>query len=202
MSTADKSIDPILLACAKEEFLQHGFDDASTNAICKKAGVTTGALYKRFSSKNELFWAVVNPALEKVKAWFASEQERFDAADLQEQIQALTGSNYHVQFLNLIYDNYDEFKILVDKSSQSQFAAFLDYFVESKTENTIRFINQINPKAFAENLISEQTIHILMTSYFNGQFEVIRHNEKREDALLYVEQMHRFYWHGWQSLMK
>ena len=55
MSVADRSIDPRIMESAKEEFLQKGFLDASLQEICKKAGVTTGALYKRFKGKEELF---------------------------------------------------------------------------------------------------------------------------------------------------
>ena len=51
MSVADRSIDPRIKESAKEEFLQKGFLDASLQEICKNAGVTTGALYKRFKGK-------------------------------------------------------------------------------------------------------------------------------------------------------
>ena len=47
MSKPDRSIDPRILESAKEEFLDKGFLGASLNNICRKAGVTTGALYKR-----------------------------------------------------------------------------------------------------------------------------------------------------------
>ena len=55
MSLPDKSIDPRLLSAAKEEFLNKGFEKASLTDICKAAGVTTGALYKRFNGKEDLF---------------------------------------------------------------------------------------------------------------------------------------------------
>ena len=54
MSLPDRSIDSRLLTAAKEEFLEKGFDKASIAEICKAAGVTTGALYKRYTGKEEL----------------------------------------------------------------------------------------------------------------------------------------------------
>ena len=48
MSRPDISIDPKLLESAKEEFLSKGFLEASLKTICDNAGVTTGALYKRY----------------------------------------------------------------------------------------------------------------------------------------------------------
>ena len=59
MSLPDRSIDPKILDCAKAEFLEKGFADASLRSICSKAGVTTGALYKRFSGKEALFEALL-----------------------------------------------------------------------------------------------------------------------------------------------
>ena len=67
MSVADRSIDPRIKESAKEEFLQKGFLDASLQEICKNAGVTTGALYKRFKGKEELFCALVESTVQDLE---------------------------------------------------------------------------------------------------------------------------------------
>ena len=59
MAVADHSIDPRILESARTEFLASGFEKASLKTICEGAGVTTGALYKRYKGKEELFCAVV-----------------------------------------------------------------------------------------------------------------------------------------------
>lgn len=59
MAVADRSIDPRILESARTEFLASGFEKASLKTICEGAGVTTGALYKRYKGKEELFCAVV-----------------------------------------------------------------------------------------------------------------------------------------------
>ena len=46
---------------AMEEFLEKGFADASLRQIVKNAGVTTGAFYGYYSSKDALFTALVEP---------------------------------------------------------------------------------------------------------------------------------------------
>lgn len=46
---------------ALKEFDKHGFHAASTRAICSNAGLSTGALYAHFRSKEEiLFWWINN----------------------------------------------------------------------------------------------------------------------------------------------
>ena len=60
MAKPDHSLDPLILASARWEFLEKGFEKASLKHICENANVTTGALYKRYSGKEELFAAVHN----------------------------------------------------------------------------------------------------------------------------------------------
>ena len=59
MAKPDTSIDPRIMDSAKEEFRTLGFEKASLKSICQRAGVTTGALYKRYAGKEELFRADV-----------------------------------------------------------------------------------------------------------------------------------------------
>ena len=59
MSVPDRSIDARLLSAALDEFLDKGYENASLKESCGKAGVTTGALYKRFDGKEDLFNALV-----------------------------------------------------------------------------------------------------------------------------------------------
>ena len=59
MAKPDHSLDFPILESAKKEFWDKGFENASLKEICDNAHVTTGALYKRYSGKEELFSAVV-----------------------------------------------------------------------------------------------------------------------------------------------
>ncbi|WP_312355617.1 TetR/AcrR family transcriptional regulator, partial [Aminipila sp.] len=59
MAKPDRSIDPRILESAKKEFLERGYETASLKTICENAEITTGALYKRYRGKEDLFCAVV-----------------------------------------------------------------------------------------------------------------------------------------------
>ena len=41
---------------AREEFLNKGFIKSDLKTICDKAGVTTGAVYKRYKGKEEMLF--------------------------------------------------------------------------------------------------------------------------------------------------
>lgn len=68
MAKPDHSLDPLILESARKEFLAVSFEKASLNAISHGAGVTTGALYKRYSGKEELFSAVVEETVADLDA--------------------------------------------------------------------------------------------------------------------------------------
>ena len=63
MSNRDTSIDPRLLESARKEFMEKGFIKAELKTICENAKITTGAVYKRYKGKEELFSAVVEEAV-------------------------------------------------------------------------------------------------------------------------------------------
>ena len=70
---------------AMEEFAEKGFLGASLRQIVKQAGVTTGAFYGYFSSKEALFASIVEPHSAALTGQFMTAQTSF--ADLPEQEQ-------------------------------------------------------------------------------------------------------------------
>ena len=70
---------------ARAEFLDKGFQGTSLRQIVKNAGVTTGAFYGYFSSKEALFNALVEPHATALMGKFMEAQISF--AELPEEQQ-------------------------------------------------------------------------------------------------------------------
>ena len=70
---------------ALEEFSDKGFLGASLRQIVKNAGVTTGAFYGYFSSKEALFASIVEPHATALMGRFMEAQIGFDELPEQEQ---------------------------------------------------------------------------------------------------------------------
>ena len=58
-------IDKMILQVAQDLFLEHGFDLVSMEQVVAAAGVSKGTLYARYSSKEALFGAVIEAAVER-----------------------------------------------------------------------------------------------------------------------------------------
>ena len=66
-----------LVAAAMEVVAAHGFHGASVGEICRRAGLSTGALYGNFSNKDALLFAVFEEHLR----WFEENLEAVASAD-------------------------------------------------------------------------------------------------------------------------
>ncbi len=83
----ERSLDTLerIQQAALEEFSEKGFLGASLRQIVKNAGVTTGAFYGYFSSKEALFAAIVEPHATALMGRFMEAQTDF--AELPEEEQ-------------------------------------------------------------------------------------------------------------------
>ena len=62
---------------ARQEFLEKGFQNASLRRIVKQAGVTTGAFYGYYKSKEQLLEALVGKQYDTVMACYRKAQTDF-----------------------------------------------------------------------------------------------------------------------------
>lgn len=204
MSKPDTSIDPRILESAKKEFLSCGYEQASTNVICKNAGVTSGALYKRFAGKDELFCALVSSTAEEFITTLKSIQENFHLLSNEEkEIAAIGETSAEKGFIGYVYEHFDAFKLLIECSKGSSYENFADNLVDILVESTEKFIKESNHEAIILGKVaSHEIIHILVSSYLYGLFETVIHNMSYEDALVYTEQLKYFFDIGWSDILR
>lgn len=68
----DKSASHVKINRAiKEEFLEKGYIGAYIRSIGQRAGMTSAALYRHYSSKEEMFSAIVEPLVNDINEWTA-----------------------------------------------------------------------------------------------------------------------------------
>ena len=84
MSVPDKSIDPRLLASAQAEFSARGYIKAELKTICDNAGITTGAVYKRYKGKEDLFCVIVEDIVNALDT-FLTERSAIDLSALSDE---------------------------------------------------------------------------------------------------------------------
>lgn len=204
MSNPDKSIDPRILEAARKEFLRCGYEKASTNVICKNAGVTWGALAKRYAGKDALFCALVADIAEEFKGVLLGRNNKFHASSVKEQEEsALKERSEGEVFIEYIYSNFEEFKLLISCSQGSSYGHYMEELADIVTSSTIRFMKETNHEAIINGQkVSDNTIHILVSSYMYGLFEPVVHGMSREEAVVYTSHLKYFFDVGWANIMR
>lgn len=187
---------------AKKEFLSKGFKDASLRIIAQEAGTSTGSIYTRFHNKEGLFHAIVYPVVDELKFWFLEVQESFHQKDAEYQKENMFHySGMEVEKLvAYIYDHYDVFKLLLECSEGTEFSDFLNQLVEIEMEYTVKYMDAIKDDALKNEKITPEFLHIVTSAYFSGIFEMVRHNMKRENGMLYAKQLREFYYAGYAKI--
>lgn len=198
----DQAVQKIL-ECAKDEFMEKGFMDASMRAIAERAGYTTGMLYARFADKNELFNALVSEGGDKLYHYFCFVQDEFASFPAERQREEMHSYSYDKvgRMVDIIYDDFDAFKLIVCKSAGSSYQFYIDKMIEVETENTVRFINVLNDMGIQTREIRADLNHMLASALFNGMFEVVAHDLPKEDAVSYIRRLQEFFHAGWDKLL-
>ena len=143
MAVRQKHIDDQLLNSAKECFLEKGYLATMLRDVCQKAGVTTGALYKRYKSKEELFDAVVEPAVQKLNDIVNRTVDQDVSKYSDEQLlKPWVLSEQNIQYwFTMLEEIKDGFVLLVsNKSDGSRYSNFHHDWVQKLTEIDLRNI--------------------------------------------------------------
>ena len=188
---------------AMAEFLDKGFQGASLRQIVKNAGVTTGAFYGYFSSKEALFTAIVEPHASMLMSRFMEAQTTF--ADLPEEEQPKhmgVESRDHVAWMvGYICQHREPVKLLLCCAEGTSYEHFVHNMVEVEVEYTLRYMGVLRRMGRDIPQMSRSLCHIIASGMFNGIFEIVIHDMPKEQAMRYVDQLRDFYTAGWLKLI-
>lgn len=186
-----------LIECAKKEFLEKGFARASLRNICAEAGLTTGAVYFLFKDKNGLLGAIVDEPLHKIQELmllhFSAEQKE-DFSTYQQR------DGDHDQFaqelIDIMYDNYDAMRILLDKSQGSAYENIVDKFIGTTDKYYIELAQNYS------NTVPGKRVNLYMLHWFSHiQIEafvhLLTHENDRNKALRNIRTVIDFLVRGW-----
>ena len=135
-----------ILEAGKKEFLEKGFRDASLRTIVKEAGVTTGAFYGYYKSKEDLFDALVAEPYEKMMERY--ERAQVDFANLPPQEQSSHMGDISGQCIEwmteYMYEEHDAFYLLLCCAVGTKYENFVHHMVEIEVEYTHRFMDALD----------------------------------------------------------
>ena len=163
-----------ILECAKKEFLEKGYTDASLRTIAAEAETSTNSIYVRFKDKEGLFAAIVEPVSEEFMSRCLDVQETFHSfdSDVQRREVGKYSSDAMLGMVDYIYDQY-----------------------------TWKWLEATGSRLEPMGGLTADFYHMMVTAYFEGIFEVVRHGMDKEDAKKYVAMMGKYHHGGFLAIV-
>ena len=189
-----------IIAAAKAEFLEYGFENASMRRIAANADITVSGLYKHFPSKEEMFAHLVQPVLDSFNTLYhQKEQEEQNAIEEIGAAAAFLNEDA-VYTMGFIYDNFDEFKLLVCRSQGTRYEDYAHTLAEMEEESSLKYIEALRTRGDCVPEFDRREFHLLVSSNVEAVLQPIRHNFSREDAMHYAKTINEFFSRGWKWL--
>jgi AcrR family transcriptional regulator len=204
----EKETKKLLLNCAKTEFMEKGFEKASLRNICKKAGVTTGALYFFFNNKENLFSSIVEEPykklLELLNSHFGEHETIFSDISENFEFENAFSSEHHQdiekQLVHLLYQNYDAFLLIIERSQGTRFENCVDEIVDL-VEKAYIFMAKSIAEVKHNCSVNEYMCHWLTHITVDAFIHVMTHIKDESTALVYIRKSIEFMLSGWADLV-
>ena len=170
---------------ALDEFMEKVLPMPQLRQIVKNAGLTTGAFYKYFPTKEDLLLRWLNRMQIKYILFMMLLCKNFQTLSSSEQQNAMTGvsTDSITQMLNYIYEHYDNFKLLLCKADGTEFTSFIHNLVERETQSTLTFIENMRKSGTEIPQLDKDFIHMVSSGMFSAMFEIVVHDMKKSVAI-------------------
>lgn len=195
MSVRDESIDPRLLESARKEFMEHGFLKAELKTICDNAGVTTGAVYKRYKGKEELFCAVVKDTADTLDDFVSlrTQLEFSSMTDKEVRETWIMNERFMLDLFRMLWKIRSDFVLLLEKSAGTAYENYGHDFALRMTKAYMQYYLEAKKRGLAQADISREEMHVLCTSFWTAIYEPFVHKMTWKEIEAHCKVMCRFY---------
>ncbi|WP_315450559.1 TetR/AcrR family transcriptional regulator [uncultured Treponema sp.] len=197
----DKTANHIkIIAAAKAEFMEMGFDKSSMRSIAERCGMTAAGIYRHCVDKADLFDQIVAPAVDRINVWLDAHVARYvDAVHHEERIQ---WRDSEIDMMReIIYPNMEEYHLLLAKSRGSKYEHFLHDLTEGQQAQLLQYMPMLKAQGYAVRDITPKELHLLLSAYTTALFEPVIHNYSVEEALRCLTTVEAFFVPGWKQLL-
>ncbi|HOO27705.1 MAG TPA: TetR/AcrR family transcriptional regulator [Lachnospiraceae bacterium] len=185
-----------ILTAARDEFLKNGFEKASIRKITAAAKTSKSNVYNYFHNKDELFIAVVTPAISEIKAGF--EELQIQNTGIHARTYSITAQKEVIRkIMEFVYRHDIDIKLLLFRSSGSSLSGFKDRVTDMLSVLLISWITHAAP----DKEISEFFIRSVAGFYIGVIEQMLSQGLTREQAAEHFEVFLKFVYGGWNTVL-
>jgi|SRR5699024_4458194 len=151
-----------IINAAIKEFVQSGFEKASTNEIVKRANISKGSLFNYFNSKKGLYAYLIEYSMQIIER--IDEQIDLNEPDIFKRIEDIGLKKFHIQQK---FPQVFDFLASTKQEESTKVKEIIKKKVEPVYEESIdKMYEQIDYSMFREGVDIEKAIEILNWTMF------------------------------------
>jgi AcrR family transcriptional regulator len=136
-SSAARPTDEHLLDAARAVFAERGFQQATMEAIAKRAGSTKPTLYAHFGDKDALYRAAISREAAALRQWVTTAYQAAATLPLDQQVHV-----YVMALFNYATAHPDSFRMLFDSQATGDASLIRRGLVDTITERVAQQIRR------------------------------------------------------------
>ncbi len=191
-----------ILESARSEFSKNGFENASIREIARRAGVTSAALYRHCTDKEDLFSQLVEPSLKEFRQWrknhiatkYAQIEENVSVAELMK-------NNDIDMIREIIYPRREDFKLILTRSKGTHYENFLHDMVNEDQKEMLKVLDFLKSRGNKVVEVSEKEMHTILSAAYTAMLEPVIHDYTHSETEHCLSVVEEFFMPGWQKLM-
>ncbi|MCR5587901.1 MAG: TetR/AcrR family transcriptional regulator [Lachnospiraceae bacterium] len=207
-STENSETRDKIIQVAKKEFIEQGYMKASLRQICKKAGVTTGALYFFFKDKDDLFCTVVQAPLQALYSTMMDHYTIEKEIDEKEILETLSKDIISSEdkktmdkIIHIMYENRELILLILTGAQGSSLENVIDKFINA-SENQYKLMCEKMKKLYPDAKVSPHISHWFAHDQINALVYTITHIDSEKEAMEFNNNMVAYLMGGWHSVWK
>lgn len=185
MQYLKKEIRDRILVAAVEEFKEQGYADASIRNIANNAEISLGNIYRYYTNKEALYFAVINPFMDSVRQ-FVDNELAFANKSMKEISELL------ISFIM----QYNDELLIIRKGNTVYYGAFVNYIIDAIARKVRELVQSGFPEIDSKIRNPDFYTAIadgFLTSFFrildNGDSKEIQEAKAREIITFYFGHM-------------
>ena len=176
-----------LLICAKEEFMEKGFQNASLRKICSKAGVTTGAVYFFFGDKEGVLTGLVDDVYQSVMHTVGNHlSEMSDSGFAAHGHEIGDHDDFVEELVHELYQDQDAVVLLMSKATGSKYENIVDDII-SLIEARLSDVAGKYADSAQGKKVNQYMIHWLSHLSVMSFVHAVTHIEDEKEALKFMK---------------
>ena len=187
MQYLKKDIKDRIIAAAIEEFKLNGYSNASIRNIANNAEISLGNIYRYFTNKEALYFAVINPFMESFREAI---QNKLNFHDKNPSELAQHLASTLIQYA-------DEF-LIIRQGNTSHYTTFINYLVEIISAKISEYLQAVDTSA-GTKVTNPSLCEAVAEGFLVSLFKTFQFEVELDILERYIRELVTFYFGNMQS---